>query len=451
MKAPDTQRVDTLLLEFESRADPLASGDEGLDVLLEVVERHAGELMPDKVSAGKTSVGYSRAAARELFSREEPAAGHGVWLLKEDKPGLSVHLRSPAEGELHLSAAFKVLPFGFYREEALARERSQRLVALVRELAQHFPPVLAYAHSGADESMGRNLLRHMWSAPRLVHEMYWLNVYGQETVEALGRERVLATPSAHLEELAHGGVLFLTRPTPGDFDSEEARVAQARALVHLRPELSFDAVLAALRARSAALSPVERNWDPDLVELLEHTLDRTVSLKDRRRAVVQLNAYRPAPVSEWRPLSEAPESAGVEAEERMRRYVQSKVESLVESRAFMFPQMKEGRPVMTELDCYLWGRDYGQGRTWSNLEEEVIPELGAYLGEMLVRHLGGRWVACVDDDGFYVALGDRAWFPFLRVRRCLESKQAWLDYSLTKFFREAERHARAFAAARRDP
>ena len=136
--------------------------------------------------------------------------------------------------------------------------------------------------------------------------MYWLNIYGKELVDAMGRERVLSTPAAHLEALPHGGVLFLTRPTPGDFNSEEARVAQAKAVVHLNPEQSFDAVLARLRERSAALVPVAPDWDADLGGLLEYVLDFGVALKDRPRETARFNANRPPPVSEWMPLEDAP-------------------------------------------------------------------------------------------------------------------------------------------------
>jgi len=38
-----------------------------------------------------------------------------------------------------------------------------------------------------------------------------------------------------------------------------------------------------------------------------------------------------------------------------------------------------------------------------------------------------------------VIVGDRAWLPFLRVKHYLQSRQAVIDYSLTRFMREAAR------------
>ena len=52
-----------------------------------------------------------------------------------------------------------------------------------------------------------------------------------------------STPAWRVEELPNGCVLLVTWPTAADFASDEARRAQARAHVHLRPDLDFDTVL----------------------------------------------------------------------------------------------------------------------------------------------------------------------------------------------------------------
>lgn len=39
-----------------------------------------------------------------------------------------------------------------------------------------------------------------------------------------------------------------------------------------------------------------------------------------------------------------------------------------------------------------------------------------------------------------VRVGKRVWLPFLRARRYMQSREPLLEYSLTQFFKEAERY-----------
>ena len=82
------------------------------------------------------------------------------------------------------------------------------------------------------------------------------------------------------------------------------------------------------------------------------------------------------------------------------------------------------------------------------LENALLPGVGAYLGKLLVKNFKGRWVPRKNRDESYVVLGDRAWLPFLRTRRCMRDRQSVIDYSLTKLYREAERYMLARAGKR---
>ncbi|NVJ24661.1 hypothetical protein HUW62_25875 [Myxococcus sp. AM011] len=57
-----------------------------------------------------------------------------------------------------------------------------------------------------------------------------------------------------------------------------------------------------------------------------------------------------------------------------------------------------------------------------------------------MRRLGGTWVLRAKMEEFQVRVGKRVLLPFLRARRYMPSRQSLLDYSLTQFFREAERY-----------
>ncbi len=66
--------------------------------------------------------------------------------------------------------------------------------------------------------------------------------------------------------------------------------------------------------------------------------------------------------------------------------------------------------------------------------------IGAYLGQVLVRHLGGRWIPRKKLEEAQVLVGHRVWFPFARARHSMRSRQSLLDYSLTLLYLVAERH-----------
>lgn len=448
MRFEERAQADQLKLEFGASAFPPISHDEALDALLDIIERHSGELMPSRVRVeGKRQVRYSRAGATKRFSERD--LKHESWwvsLSREDKPEMLLWLhfnRTFDDGRLPFWMTLKVLPFDFYREPALAEDRAQRLVSLVRDVSRLMSAYHAYAHSDADVSMSQPVVLNRCE-PRRVSAVYWLNVYGKEMVDEIGRERVLSTPAAHLEELPHGAVLLLSRPTPADFDSEEARLAQARALVHLDPSQPFDAVFATLRERSAAFVRVERDWDPDLTEILEYVLNYRL-LRDRQRETARFNHLRPT-VTEWLPLEKARRSDYVNVHAAIKEYgvyaelLQHAPWSWVE-----IPGLKSGGPPsLTALDCHFWQYEYGKDMKRENLEATLIPGVGSYLGELMVNELGGRWVPRQNRDEAYVVIGDRAWLPFLRARHCLGAdRECVLNYSLTKFYREAERYARS--------
>jgi hypothetical protein len=271
-------------------------------------------------------------------------------------------------------------------------------------------------------------------------EIYWLNVFGPSLVEGLGRARVLATPAAHLEELPNGSVLFLTRPTPGDFASDEARVAQAKALVHLRPHLSYDAVLAKLRQRSERFAHVERDWDTDIAPFLERTLEHFY-VNELNPRIAEYNKLRPPPPSEWLPLASAPPPDVDGVEQAVDHYEGLLAEKLAALLHQDVPEVMDGKPEsLPAVDAYLWHRDFA-GYERDKVDGILVPALGAYLGKVLVQHLGGRWVPRRNLDEAQVIVGDRAWLPFLRARHHLQSQQSAFTHSLTQIYRVAARHS----------
>jgi len=432
--------VDHLNLELWAPESPIAGGDQGLDGILEALETHAGGLMPDRVPlGGERKAGYSRAAARQELARATPPA-RSVWLTRTADPVVEYRIgfADLCPNKFELSA--HIAPLEFFQEPAHARERSQQVVSLVRAFAGRYPLCWGFAHGMADELLGRSAFKMAEDPLQTLDEVYWLNVLGPSLVEGLGRARVLATPAAHLEELPNGSVLFLTRPTPGDFASDEARVAQAKALVHLRPHLSHDAVLARLRQRSAPFIPVERDWDADIAPFLERTLQHFYVNKLNPR-IAEYNRLRPPPPSEWLPLASAPPPDVDDVERAVDHYEGLLAEKLAALLHQDVPEVMDGTPEsLPAVDAYLWHRDFASYER-HKVDGILVPAVGAYLGKVLAGHLGGRWAPRRNLDEAQVIVGDRAWLPFLRARHHLQSQQSAFTHSLTQLYRAAARHA----------
>jgi hypothetical protein len=259
MDADEWNKEDGLELELHFPPSAMDPGFERLDEMLEIIESTGEEFRPKKMSLRRRKLKYSRQKLRErlhegTFRKHTSFGGY--------------------ENDL-TSVVLRVYPFSVFAEPGKAEERAGHMVNLARALASRFPVTAGFAHNGTDALLDMNEEQMRARDPENVERVYWLNLYGPRMVEQLGRQRVLSTPAFLLEELPGGAVLWLTRPTPADFASEEARFAQARALVHLRPELKLEDTLATLRRRSLAFVPVEPRFDPDIADLLTLTLQRS--------------------------------------------------------------------------------------------------------------------------------------------------------------------------------
>jgi hypothetical protein len=325
-------------------------------------------------------------------------------------------------------------------------ERCLKFVDMVRAWASHYPvDGYASAHSAADRELagsphfGRDTQTAIRDGFDKVYEVSWLNVFGPKLVESVGRERMLATPAHRVEALPNGAVLLVTWPTAADFASDEARVAQARAHVHLRPELDFSTVLRTLRERSATLAPVEPRFYPDVAPLLSRVVDQ-LSLGERQRRIAELNAYQPPEPEEWLPADSALPS-DVESPDRVRESYGDLAEQLVALLHTNVPSVFQETPEsLTDVDSRFWFENFPEVFEREKIDEHAVPAVGAYLGEVLVRNLGGQWIPRKKLGEAQVLVGDRVWLPMVRAHRYMRSRQALLDYSLTQLYRVAARH-----------
>ena len=432
---------DYLWLTFEGAFDPRTALESELEPFLHALEEYAGEWMPD-VAEGKRRRKYARAAIWRALEEERDENSTSLVLQRTKWPALYLWSRldfPPLPPELRVT--LKVRPLSFFAET----ERCRKFVELVRAWASRYPGPHAVAHSSDDAELagfpdfGRDDETRRRDGFDKIYEVCWLNVFGPKLVEAVGRERMLSTPAWRVEELSNGCVLLVTWPTAADFASDEARLAQARAPAHLRPDLDFDTVLRTLHERSARLAPVEPRFHPDVAPLLSRVVDRITS-HERQRRIAEFNAWQPPEPEEWCPADSAL-PPDVDNPERAREHYSTLAEHLVALLHTEVPSVFEETPEsLTDTDFYFWREEFPTSRLREAIDERAVPAIGAYLGEVLVRNLGGQWIPRKKLEEAQVLVGNRAWFPFIRARHYMRSRQALLDYSLTQLYRVAARN-----------
>ena len=432
---------DCLRLTFDGAFDPHVAWESELEPFFLALEEYADGWMPDVVK-GKRQRKYTRAAIWKSLEEERQERRTAIGFYRTKWPALDMTLSlwlPPLPPEL--GATVSVKPLSFFSEP----ERCQKFVEMVRAWACRYPVSHVMAHSADDAQLagspgfGRDMQTSIRDGFDRIYEVSWLNVFGPKLVESVGRERMLSTPAWRVEEFPNGSVLLVTWPTVADFASPEARLAQARAHAHLRPDLDFATLLRTLHERSALLAPVEPRFHSDVASLLCRVVERTAS-HERPRRIAELNAWQPPEPDEWRPADSALPPDVDDLEPALEHY-STLAEHLVALLHTQVPSVFEATPdSLTDADFYFWREEFPTSRLREAIEERAVPAIGAYLGEVLVHNLGGRWIPRQNLMEAQVLVGTRVWFPFVRAQRYMRSRQALLDYSLTRLYRVAERH-----------
>jgi hypothetical protein len=402
--------------------------ERGILELLQAIDAHAGPLAPEHIYHQKKLLAYSHATAVQMVLQERKP--HYVRLVRNSDPEVWFTLFVGRGGPVPLSVRTSV-PLEWIAHEPEAR--SGVVVDLVRAVATATACGIGWAHPNADMDMPGQPQKD----PYQLDTAHWLDVLGPDQVARFGRERVESTPAATREWLPGGGVLLLTRTTPLDFASDEARIAQARAFAHLTgaPEAE---VLARLRERSRRLAPVDKDFDPDIAEVLERFVDSVLPI-NRSREIDRWNQFRPPLPIEQRSATEQPDPVA-DADGAIGRYESIYAEQLMALLHPHLPNIVHADPSsLPAVDTHFYRSDYPRYESRRVIDDDLVPAVGGFLGALMVKHLGGRWVPQQNLDDTAVIVGDVAWLPFLRARHYLASKDAALTHSLTQFYRAASR------------
>jgi hypothetical protein len=378
----------------------------GWDVLrpfLEALLRDGGDLAPTlfRKSADQGIPLTLEVLSREFKRRRLP---QDLWLSNER--GVEIQVRGFAPDKDPGTKLIMHVP--------PATLDGERVLSLVGVLCRSIAPLYGFGHSLADASLGRDPhMTNTW-APKQVYEAYWLTILGAAMVRKLGRDRVQSTPAWRVEFLPNGASLIVLAPDPADLLSPAAREAQARALAHLRQDVAADQALRELLERNQRLA------------LSAWAESATTSAE--------------AVVTEWRPAKEALPSDVDDVAAAVAHH-HSEAENFISGFHEQIEDLIAGDvDSLPRIDQHFLASDYWREHDAAMLERLFVPRLGAYLGTIVERRAGGRWMPRRLLEESQLIAGDRAWLPFLRVKRFVQSRQAAAEFCLARFFDEVERH-----------
>jgi hypothetical protein len=220
----------------------------------------------------------------------------------------------------------------------------------------------------------------------------------------------------------------------------EARHVQAGAEAHLWQREPVEAIEARLQARTAC-QVEERRFDPLLAEVFNRVIDRgpVLEIAERTR---RYNGFPIERVTECGPAREALPMDVADPAAELRRI--GALAALLERDLSPLKLRKEEAAghLVVEIDALIHVSRFRSRNGDSFVDRELVPHLGAWLGERLVSELGGRWVPRSSLSESHVVIGDWSWRPFERARGACVGGDEGLRRAVTLFWLAASGEAR---------
>lgn len=167
----------------------------------------------------------------DLTERENPS-------IPLEKNGLRVRLgqqQSVGNDQVSVPAALQIFSEGIhFRYDGTPEQRDANVseyVDLVERIVTATDPAYVFGTAGNPEEEAQLPSVQQLRSGRIPW-VYWLNVFSNQTIEALGRDRILYSPAWLVREIGEDHVLVVTRNSPIFFD-EEWRYGPERVMTHL--------------------------------------------------------------------------------------------------------------------------------------------------------------------------------------------------------------------------
>lgn len=370
---------DAVVIEVRASDNPLAS-----PLALPPWLRMLGQL-PEAIQPRRLELpeGYPEHVTVEVLARALSGPEPLPWLRIAGPHGVLATLR--AEGSISLS-----IP------ESLAKDHVGAILELAKKMASR-SPLFGWAHPISD--LTEDAVRRLHEVPQA--EPCWISIVGARS----SGEQHRLTGAGHRISLFQNGCTVIVAME--DFRLVKTRAGREKLrekFGRIRPDVTAAEVQAMLDARPPALPDVRKRPPSDSCALSRAP---ACDVADPAAAVA---AYRAS------------------AQAFVERCGES-VEGLDGDDAAYALEMTDGRFA-------------GAHVYWEDELDAFTQELGAYLGECMVRELGGRWVPMEDRDRAYVVVGGRAWMPFQRVRRFLNSYDDAAKHPLLPYYKRAAKSAK---------
>ena len=119
-------------------------------------------------------------------------------------------------------------------------------------------------------------------------------------------------------------------------------------------------------------------------------INSAIGPAERSAAIRRWNAYVPPPVEDWRPAGEvtsdvAEPDLAIEDYDMAAEHLIALLHNKIDGIGRFSPD------TLPMIDAYFYRANYPARFDRADIDADLVPALGGYVGEVLRRRLGGRW------------------------------------------------------------
>lgn len=292
---------------------------------------------------------------------------------------------------------------------------TEKFIQFITELCTHFNIIYGGASPDEDWDAKHWLISELpdggsyhkklgLSLEKCLPGIYWLTIFGKELVEFFGREKIHSLPFYRVTDLDNGGILIVLREKPFDSSLSERLRHDSEVMEFLGYEYFFD--INNIKKVCKTIRDVTQGGTFASEEIEEeHKAPQETKLEDNFENQVVLSP-------DGEPYSNLADLA-----ELLIVFLHTDVEEV-----FNYSQL-----ALEALDNYFSEHPQKLEYKSEHLIKELIPALGAYLGEVLVHELGGNWIVREPLLKSTVVVNGRETSPFKAAFKVIYEQEKLLD------------------------